>query len=194
VARRESPRLAVTWDGKPVDNLCVCRIGLWNEGNGPITQDRLPKSDPLRIVAPKHTHILASEIANISRQNLPIEARPTTTTQGQDAVDVQITGGDALEKLDGVAVRVFFTGDCTATFRPQGRVIGAPAGFVKSGRREKTPSDLLPILFSYTATIALVIVILVLEAWYRREGRRQGDRASTFHRSRCTRRQSDCGC
>lgn len=124
VAKRESPRLTVEWDGKPIENLCICRIALWNNGKEPITQDKLPNSDPLRIVS-NDVHILAIETANSSRQTLTFD---TKIAEHADSVHIAIDGGDAMEKGDGAVFRILFTGNCKSAFTVAGRVIGS-AGF-----------------------------------------------------------------
>ena len=127
VARRESPRLTVNWDGRPIDNLCVSRVALWNAGNQPITQDKLPTTDPVRIVPTRTIHILGVELANSSRPTLSLDTQIVASDK-TDNVRFAIHGGDALEKGEGVAVRLLFTGDCTSDFQVVGRVIGS-SGF-----------------------------------------------------------------
>jgi hypothetical protein len=111
------------WDNEPIDSLCVCRVAFWNDGKIPITQDRLPSSDPLRIVANKPVRILSIETVNTSRSTLSFNYTMRTGTQD---VLLSIDGGDALERNDGVAVRLLFEGDCQTTkFQVAGRVIGS---------------------------------------------------------------------
>jgi hypothetical protein len=144
MARKESPRLGVTWDGTPIGNLCVCRLAIWNNGKLPIRHSDLPASDPLRIVPTKTIQILAVEPVNLSRANLRLgvvinsgrkDAEPSPIVHSPrtepitSVVYLNILGGDALERFDGAAFRVLFTGDCSATFRVEGRVVGTKSGF-----------------------------------------------------------------
>lgn len=152
VARKESPRLTVTWDGTPIDNLCVSRVALWNAGNQPITQDKLPASDPVRIVPTLTVRILGVELANSSRPTLSLDTQIVKSSKA-DNVQLAIHGGDAMEKGEGVAVRLLFTGDCASDFRVAGRVIGS------SGFRPARGMGTVPRL---VLEIPLAIVILLI--------------------------------
>ena len=124
------------WDDIPIDDLCVCRIVLWNRGKTPLGQDRLPSSDPLRIVPDHAVRFLAVEPTNTSRPTLTLQTRidnPRAPGAAGGQVLLGIAGGDALEQDEGVAVRVLFAGNCAFTgFSVPGRVIRAPKGFRKS--------------------------------------------------------------
>jgi hypothetical protein len=152
VARKESPRLAVTWDGAPIDNLCVSRVALWNAGRQPITQDKLPTSDPLRIVPTQAVRILAVDIANSSRPTLTLDTQIVAGIY----VQLSIHGGDAMEKGEGVAVRLLFTGDCKSDFQVAGRVIGSSR--FRSVVRE---GSLLP-YFALVLIICYVTVAVIM--------------------------------
>jgi hypothetical protein len=152
-ARTETPRLGVTWDGQPIKNLCVCRIALWNHGNLPIRSTDLTSSDPLRIVPSRPVRILAVEPANVSRRTLQIER---TLSADGSYVGLNIAGSDALERGDGAAFRLLFTGDCSAGLRVTGRVVGNSDGFQAiSGRK----TDWV-LLLAY----ALFLIMCFLEA------------------------------
>ncbi len=130
VARKESPRLSVLWDGRQVSNLCVTKVALWNEGAVALSQDRFPASDPLRISTPSNIEILAVELANSSRKTLRMS--PLIASDKRE-VTITIDGGDALERGDGIAFRLLFTGDCQSTsFLLLGRVVGSKYGFRRS--------------------------------------------------------------
>jgi hypothetical protein len=146
VARKESPRLTVAWDGVPIENLCVGRVALWNAGTQPITQDKLPTSDPLRIVPTHAVRILGVEIANSSRPTLTLDTQIVKSNEA-DHVQLSIHGGDAMEKGDGVAVRLLFTGDCKSDFRVEGRVIGS------SGFRPVRAGGIFPVLVIESPTV-----------------------------------------
>ena len=195
VARRESPRLTVEWDGSPIDNLCVAKIALWNAGKEPITHDRLTDSDPLRIVPAKrlslHTteqlgatdsvtsptpggktyvhstemvietpRLLAVETANSSRPTLKLNTQ-IAKSDGGDIVNLAIHGGDAIEKGEGVALRILFTGDCSAKFQVAGRVIGS-GGFKPV--MPKTYSILSAVLLAICGLLILVVGIFSIDA------------------------------
>lgn len=123
IARKASPHLSMRWDNEPIESLCVCRVAFWNEGNVPITQDRLPSSDPLRIVASSSVKILSTEAVNASRATLGMNYK---LSDDRSQVMLSLRGGDALEHLDGTSVRLLFTGACRSTeFSVRGRVIGS---------------------------------------------------------------------
>jgi hypothetical protein len=153
VARQESPRLSVAWEGHPIPNLCVCRVAFWNEGEIPLRSSDLPLSDPLRIVPTKNVHILTAEVSNVSRRTLSLNLSLTPT-----AVLVGINGNDALEEMDGAAIRVLFTGDCGTDFDMRGRVIGVASGFHRGIAFRPIPKWLRLV----TAGIVVLMMILLV--------------------------------
>lgn len=127
VAKRESPRLSVSWDGTPIESLCIGRVAFWNEGNAPIRMSDLPTSDPLRIVASKPVRILSIEPTNASRNSLRID--PIISTDASGIAYLKVLEGEAMEEDDGVAYKILFTGSCAdVVFSVSGRVIGAGRG------------------------------------------------------------------
>ncbi len=123
VARRESPRLTVAWDGAPVENLCLCRIAFWNKGKVPLTQDKLTAADPLRIAASEAVHVLQVETTNVSRETLRVISKVVRGKNG-DTVQLRLAENDGLDQNEGFVVRLLFTGSCDTTFQILGRVIG----------------------------------------------------------------------
>ena len=127
VARSESPRLTVSWDGRPVSNLCMAKVAIFNGGEQPLGQEKLPPSDPARIMTSGAIEILSADVIHSSRSSLNVVP---TILEGKRQVKFNILNGDALEKYDGVAFRILFTGDCAHTnFSVVGRVVGQPNGF-----------------------------------------------------------------
>ena len=127
VARKESPRLAISWDGKEIGNLCVTKIALLNTGSVPLRNDLFTESDPIRITTESRIEILDVELAHTSRPNL--SASPAIQPNRRE-FRFSIDGGDAFEKNDGVAFRILSTGACAGlSFKAKGRVIGTTNGF-----------------------------------------------------------------
>jgi hypothetical protein len=102
-------------------------------GRAPLIQQLLPTADPLGIDSNSPIHIFSADVVNSSRPTLHVNTEVKNTgTSGE--VLLSIAGNDALEKYDGVGVRVLFTGPCeTAKLAINGRVIG-------SGIRKRAPS------------------------------------------------------
>ena len=149
VARRESPRLTVEWDLRRIENLCVSKVAMWNVGKTPLSQNMLPSSDPLRIEPSKEIRFLSVEQSNSSRPTL----RVGTQLSYPGSVQVEIKDGDAIEKGEGVALRLLFTGDCSSDFVVKGRVIGASEGFKL--QRESSNSIMANVFWG----IAVLVVV-----------------------------------
>ncbi|MGA2435435.1 MAG: hypothetical protein ABSG25_09130, partial [Bryobacteraceae bacterium] len=154
VARKESPRLTMSWDGQPIEKLCVSRVEFWNKGKLPIRHDDLPSSDPLRIVATKPVRILSAETTNVSRNKLSFSLHVEPT-----AVFIGINGDDALDRMDGGAIRVLFTGDCQTDFEVRGRVVGS-SGFV---RGNSNPSGWGNTLVGLSFITILIFALKIME-------------------------------
>ena len=115
------------WDNEPIDTLCVARVAFWNQGKSSLSQDKLPSTDPLRISSSSPIKILSVETVNISRTSLPIsyKIKPENKARAKfdDSIVFSIEGNDALEKDDGFAAKLLFTGDCSKShLSVQGRV------------------------------------------------------------------------
>jgi hypothetical protein len=160
VARRESPRLTVAWDGTPIENLCVCRVALWNWGNKSITQDRFTTSDPLRIQPTKNIRILEVEMANSKRPTLTLDTQ-IVKSEGGDNVHLSIHGGDAFDKGEGVALRLLFTGDCKTDFIVTGRVTGTN-GFQTTRIIDDSPREVVRRGLNLTLLMLVFVVLIPL--------------------------------
>lgn len=65
VARRNSAisdRLQVQFDGSPVEQLTLVRLGLWNRGPLPMRRDDIAPADPLRLDFPAGASVLAATL------------------------------------------------------------------------------------------------------------------------------------
>jgi hypothetical protein len=149
LARKESPRLSVTWDGRQIQTLCVASVIVMNKGTTPLGGGSFSTVDPVRISAvnlqrnqefktiedvERVVEILSAEITHASRPNLVVD---WSISKDKREVPFQIRGGDAFDTNDGVSFRILFSGSCRLTsFEVVGRVIGSTSGFTS------IPSDL----------------------------------------------------
>jgi hypothetical protein len=162
-----SSNLAIQWQGKPVPNVCITRIALWNEGNLPITSSDLPEGDPLRLVPSKPVDILFVQVEGTSRKRLIFSTRIVQDEEMKlPIVYLGITGGDGLEKMDGGEFRVVYSGDWDTEFRVEGRVVGVPGGFAFKtvGKRRAPKFDLgrwAPLILTLLTVLASLLILLM---------------------------------
>lgn len=124
VAKRESKHLTVHWDGVPIESLCIARLAFWNNGTTALRSDDWPESDPLRIFATSDARILQVEPTHASRNSI----RFNTEIRGSSVL-LRLLGRDAIESGDGVAFKIFYSGNCQDTvLAVKGRVIGNARG------------------------------------------------------------------
>jgi hypothetical protein len=118
--------LGLAWDGKPVDDIRIVRIALWNSGLKSIDSADFLASDPVRIEPSGKIRFLYAEQSGASREklrvSLPVDAADET-------VSIGFPVGDALHQNDGVTIRVVYNGSASVEFTVGGRVKEVPGGF-----------------------------------------------------------------
>jgi hypothetical protein len=144
------PDLSIRFKNKPVQNLCLTTVYIWNEGGESIRQEDVAISDPLRILMPQDVELLHVEITNI------------TTIAGGFRLDPVRTDGsipisfDHVDKRQGCEVSVLHTQSYLATLGVAGTFVGV--GLIKPS------SSLVPSAHRRFLTITSAIAGMVLLA------------------------------
>ena len=105
--------LGLAWDGRPVDDIRIVRIALWNSGRKSIDSADFLASDPVRIEPSSKIRLLYAEQSGGSRERLRVSL-PVDAPDG--TVSIGFPVGDALHQNDGVTIRVVYTGSASVEY------------------------------------------------------------------------------
>ncbi|MDP3296694.1 MAG: hypothetical protein Q8N09_03740 [Thermodesulfovibrionia bacterium] len=156
----EEPKLKIIWDEIQVQNVRSADIAIWNAGSMYIGSKNISETDPIRIVVPKEINILNYKVVNTSRPNLVFGLSLINDKSSDREIQINIIGDEALEKEDGLLIRIVYSGADVNEFSVIGRIKGAKSGFKKVNWWDIAPKE-FPLPLVYTILV-LSILFLVL--------------------------------
>jgi hypothetical protein len=161
----EIPALKILYDNKPVENLTLTRISIWNRGADPIEFNDIAPLDRLRVELENSFKLLGAEIFSV---NTPTNNFSLSTNLEKRVADLQF---EYFGKNEGVVLNIFHTGKQNSDLRILGTIKGAGniSHFSKdrgqSDRFVRSVSNYLEHLFpknSLGQTIVVILFILFL--------------------------------
>jgi hypothetical protein len=161
-------RLHLLWDGKDIPNVAVVRIALWNAGKQYIDAKNTVPSSPICIVPPEGVTLLSEAIVNLSRKDLALSLTRVRSETGEEVLQVDLLGDEALERGDGAVVQVLYSGPSDGEWRVAGRIKGDVSGFARREWRIVTSMTFTSFMPLFALAIAIVSLSILILALYRK--------------------------
>jgi hypothetical protein len=133
--------LKILWQDKEIQNAASVKIAFWNHGSQYIDKNDISNTDPIRLQSSEKVRILSVSQLGGSRNAVKFSWHKETNTAGAESAVLNIEGDEALERFDGAAFHVLFSGPLDSQWIVTGRIKGVPAGFVKKEWSKVQPPD-----------------------------------------------------
>lgn len=117
----------VYYDDKPLENLTMSEILIWNNGNQTIKREDIVQLNPLRVEVTKGHAILKVQLEHPTRKEIAFKAQP----HEEDQIQLLLTF-DFLDQNDGVRFQILHT-DQQKTPKIAGTITGIPSGLEDRG-------------------------------------------------------------
>jgi hypothetical protein len=127
----DAPDFKIFWKDKEINNLKSVEITLWNNGKQYIDNNSISGTDPIQIEFPDGIEVLNVDLVKTSRPELNFNYTYFPSNEDRKSIIINIVGDEALEKFDGVKMKIYFTGVIEEEFVVKGRVFGSKQGFTK---------------------------------------------------------------
>jgi hypothetical protein len=133
--------LKVLWQDKEIPNAASVKIAFWNQGSQYIDRNDISTTEPLRFQSAEKVKILSVSQLASSRSAVKFSWQKQIDGQGGESAVLSIEGDEALERFDGAAFHILFSGPLTSTWIVVGRIKGVPEGFSKKDWSKVQPPE-----------------------------------------------------
>lgn len=127
----DEPDFKIFWKEEEIKNLNSVEVAIWNNGKQFLDKDNISDSDPIKIIIPDGVKVLKVDIVKTSRPELSFNCTYFPSKDNIKNVIIDIVGDEALEKSDGLMIKIYFTGSSEEEFIVTGRIFGSKQGFTK---------------------------------------------------------------
>ena len=141
-AVNEEPKLKILWEEMEVLNVRSVDIAVWNAGAEYLDKRRISQTDPIRIIVPDDIDLLYTKIVRTSRETLLFTLQEKSDSTVHREIEINFNEDEALEKDDGLLIRILYTGPEVDDFKVAGRIKGAKSGFKQVNWTSITAKDL----------------------------------------------------
>lgn len=161
-------RINILYDGRPVNNLSITKIALWNGGKSTIDNKDVAKNDPLRLAIGNDCNFLNAEI--IYQKNA---SNGFNISISDDQKYINITF-DYFDFEEGIVLQVFHTGHKSSDISLMGQIKSVkqiqriynsqfiiPISFVNMLQEAKISHGEVNLLFRWVSIVVGVLLILL---------------------------------
>jgi hypothetical protein len=141
--------LAISYQGKPISNLTVSKVALWNAGRDPIREGDIPKLDPLTITAKDNAEIRKAEILYSSREANELEIDLASSKK-------LYLRFKYLDRDQGAVVQLWHTGLSHDVLDFTGSVIGATIKNATIPEGDTARGDIFMGLMGFVGAMSLI--------------------------------------
>ena len=129
----EENSLKISWNGQEIKNVNSVKIALWNNGSQLIDKKDILVNNPIRLVSLSNVDILSVQTICTSRPELKFTTLIEKDEGNNESIVLKVEGDEVLEKLDGILLRILYSGSPDCVWTVTGRIKGNPEGFKKVG-------------------------------------------------------------
>lgn len=133
--------LRILWQDKEIQNAASVKIAFWNHGSQYIDKNDISTTDPIRLQCSEKVKILSVNQLAGSRGTMKFNWHKEIDGRGGESAVLAIEGDEALERFDGAAFHVLFSGPLNSQWIVAGRIKGVPGGFVKKEWSKVQPPE-----------------------------------------------------
>ena len=133
--------LKILWQEKEIKNAASVKVAFWNHGSQYIDKNDISTADPIRLQSSESVRILSVSQLASSRSTLKFTWQKELDSTGGESAVLNLEGDEALERFDGAAFHVLFSGPLGSLWTVTGRIKGAPAGFAKKDWSKVQPPE-----------------------------------------------------
>jgi hypothetical protein len=147
--------LKILWQDKEIQNAASVKIAFWNQGSQYIDRNDISTTEPLRFQSTEKVQILSVSQLASSRAAVKFSWHKEIDGQGGESAVLNIEGDEALERFDGAAFHILFSGPLNSAWIVAGRIKGVPEGFSKKDWSKIQPPE-------HTERRKLIIIAIIL--------------------------------